>query len=75
MLGGDLHRLMLSTQDEQASASEETDLKRHVVGHVASDGVDVLEMCDSRLQVSGSFWVSNDGKDNSIRSAGLENNK
>ena len=70
-----LERPVQSSQEGHASASKETDLECRVVCHVARDDVDVLEMCGSGLQVGGSFRVSNDGEDNSVRSASLESHE
>ena len=54
-------------------AGTETNLERSVVGHIASNDVDVLEARDDFMQVGGSCWISDNCEDDSVGSAGLEN--
>lgn len=50
----------------------DTDLKRSVVGDVASQYVDILDVRDSRVQVRGPCWITDDCEDDGVGSAGLK---
>ena len=46
-------------------------LKRAIVGYITCDYVDILEVGGNSLEVCGSLWVTNDGKDNGVGPTGL----